>query len=198
MAEYLRDVAAGRDPHTFMPMQRTEQELAEIITACSINTNEKGCWLWTGKLNSTGYGTLGGLNQSGTHRVSYRVFIGDPGTKMVLHKCDVRNCCNPEHLWLGTREDNMQDCAKKGRNGSTLYPERRPRGSSHWTKQPGVKLVGQRGEKCSTSKLTSRQVEQLRALYKTGNITQKQLGIQFGISQSQVGRIVRGERWAHL
>ena len=82
-----------------------------------------GCWLWTGGVAGNGYGYLSlGRRSEGmeyAHRVSYRIHVGMiPNHKMVLHKCDVPNCVNPDHLFLGTQFDNMQDCSKKERHGS--------------------------------------------------------------------------------
>ena len=82
-----------------------------------------GCWLWTGPDNGTGYGvmTVGsrsdGTNGSKTaHRISYELFCGEiPSDLIVMHKCDVRCCVNPDHLTLGTKHDNTSDMLRKGR-----------------------------------------------------------------------------------
>lgn len=75
-----------------------------------------GCWNWTGSLR-VGYGVIGDKKKSlGAHRVSYELNKGPiPEGLVVCHSCDNRRCINPEHLWLGTQKDNMQDCARKGR-----------------------------------------------------------------------------------
>lgn len=76
------------------------------------------CWLWTAKLNGTGYGSIGVKGKKYlAHRLSYEIANG-PFDKalFVLHRCDVRNCVRPDHLWLGTQSDNMLDCQAKGRN----------------------------------------------------------------------------------
>lgn len=75
-----------------------------------------GCWLFRGAL-CDGYGRIfiNGKSES-THRVSWIVYKGPiPNGLFVLHKCDVRNCVNPDHLFLGTHKDNMQDMKNKGR-----------------------------------------------------------------------------------
>jgi hypothetical protein len=115
---------------------------------------ETGCWNWTGFITDKGYGMFQiGRIQHLAHRLSYRVHKGAiVDWLFVCHSCDNRRCVNPDHLWLGTHTDNMQDMIKKGRgptgdrhglrkhperaargdrNGSRLYPERLKRGDEH-------------------------------------------------------------------
>lgn len=80
------------------------------------------CWLFP-ITNRKGYGQIttgsrkdGSRKNIETHRLSWKVFIGDiPEGLRILHKCDVPACFNPEHLFLGTQKDNIQDCILKGR-----------------------------------------------------------------------------------
>ena len=76
-----------------------------------------GCWLWERALSDTGYGsirTAEGLFNA--HRAAYLGFIGAvPEGMWVLHRCDVRACVNPHHLFLGSRQDNIKDAEIKGR-----------------------------------------------------------------------------------
>lgn len=75
------------------------------------------CWNWTGYKTELGYGRLR-LNNKKTlaHRASYEIFVGKiPDKKLVCHKCDNPSCLNPDHLFLGTNNDNVQDRVKKGR-----------------------------------------------------------------------------------
>jgi hypothetical protein len=76
------------------------------------------CWLWTGALNTSGRGILRvNYKTVQAHRLSYERYKGSvPPGMCVCHTCDVGNCVNPEHLWLGSHQDNMSDMAKKGRS----------------------------------------------------------------------------------
>lgn len=95
---------------------------------------ESGCWIWMASLNTrTGYGQFG-LNggMEFAHRASYKLFRGDiPETICVLHKCDVRPCVNPNHLFLGTKKDNAQDAISKGRRRIVLK-DKCVNGHSSW------------------------------------------------------------------
>lgn len=87
----------------------------EVIT-------ESGCWIWLLRINTGGYGVFGykdgmASKNARIHRKSYQVFVGDiPEGMHVLHTCDVRCCCNPAHLWIGTHKQNMADKCAKGRH----------------------------------------------------------------------------------
>jgi len=90
---------------------------ADYIRSRSIET-ESGCWEWQGSIGSDGYGSMNAKScgEHNSHRLSYRIFKGQiPQNKIVLHSCDNRLCCNPEHLSLGWHSDNTQDALAKGR-----------------------------------------------------------------------------------
>ncbi|HET6328685.1 MAG TPA: HNH endonuclease signature motif containing protein [Planctomycetaceae bacterium] len=75
------------------------------------------CWVWTAGLHTCGYGAF---SMAGSycraHRVAFRLCIGNPSPGLfVMHTCDVRRCCNPAHLRLGTAADNVRDAYAKGR-----------------------------------------------------------------------------------
>lgn len=82
-----------------------------------------GCWNWIACTNPKGYGQF---TQLRAHRVSYELYVGPiPEGLSVLHKCDNRRCVNPDHLFVGTQDDNMKDMKRKGRKIGVLHKDRR-------------------------------------------------------------------------
>lgn len=94
----------------------------------NVVVDDNGCWLWTKRLNSDGYGLISILSkQRYAHRVVYKEWVGDiPEGMEVCHSCDVRNCCNPAHLFVATHLDNIKDMVRKGR-GASVYGEKNPK-----------------------------------------------------------------------
>jgi len=92
-----------------------------------------------------------------------------PSGMCVCHHCDNPKCVNPSHLFIGTQKDNMIDCREKGRLN-------RPTGERH-----------------GNSHLKDWQVKEIKTKYNTGEFFQSELGIEYGISQTHVSRIIRGE-----
>jgi hypothetical protein len=130
------------------------------------------CWLWTASKYPGGYGSFrfdGKTYQ--THRFLWTFLRGEiPDGLCVLHKCDVRACIKPDHLFLGTRKDNVYDMMTKGR---------------------GVQL---KGEHHGMSRLTDGQADAIRKMYVRGNKEFSQLKIAeiYGVDRSVIGKIVRG------
>jgi len=76
-----------------------------------------GCWNWIGNPRENGYcrSTFNRICEY-VHRMSYKAFVGViPDGLDIMHKCDNRRCCNPQHLIPGTRKQNMEDAVAKGR-----------------------------------------------------------------------------------
>jgi hypothetical protein len=86
------------------------------------------CWVWEGYKIPTGYGQIGHEGRPlYAHRVAYTVSRGPipPGLN-VMHTCDTPACCNPRHLKLGTRQDNIRDMYAKGRGAKTRMRKNKP------------------------------------------------------------------------
>jgi hypothetical protein len=143
---------------------------------------ETGCWEWTGSLFHDGYGQIwsgdytekGGPDMRGAHRVMWKYVNGDPGDLCVLHKCDNRLCVNPEHLFLGTHADNRRDMCAKGRDVKSLRCNA--------------------GEKNPQSKLTEDKVLEIRK----SRLPAKDLALKYGISLTQVYKILNRAKWTHI
>lgn len=137
---------------------------------------ENGCWLWTASVVRGGYGQFKIADKNHiAHRLSFADHYGKiPDGMNALHKCDVRNCVNPEHLYAGTAQDNVDDMLRRGRARPAF------------------------GEDHHHSKLTGEQVAEIRRAYKGGGVTQEALGREYGIAQSCVSKVVQREAWGHV
>ena len=88
-----------------------------------------GCWLWTGQKSQKGYGILqtqksNKIKKHRAHRLSYEIFKGPiPEGMYVCHSCDTPACINPEHLWVGTVQQNNADRVEKMRGTTKLNKE---------------------------------------------------------------------------
>ena len=86
---------------------------SERFLAKFIPEPNSGCWLWHGAYVTMGYGWF---QNEMAHRASYMMHVGPiPKSLYVLHKCDVKECVNPEHLFVGTQKENLVDASRKGR-----------------------------------------------------------------------------------
>lgn len=136
---------------------------------------ENGCWLWGRAVSSNGYGFMWVSERrryQNTHRASYEAFVGPIARGLqVLHRCDVRLCVNPAHLFLGTQKDNIADMIAKGRDN-------RPR-----------------GERAGTAKLTA---EKVRAIRKITGKTSRQIAVEFGVGKSTINAVRDRTAWKHL
>lgn len=104
--------------HTGLPSGlRNSLLYRESLFRAKVVVDPSGCHLWTGSTDSFGYGSFSdGKRVVSTHRYSYRITKGTiPAGLCVLHACDNPPCCNPAHLWLGTKKDNAIDRERKGR-----------------------------------------------------------------------------------
>ena len=153
--------------------------LAERLNAKTKKRNN-GCWEWQGYLASgTGYGVMSvGNRPKGVHRVAYELNHGPiPKGMCVCHTCDNRKCIRPDHLFLGTKADNLEDMRAKGR-------------------QAKGKKVSNPGSTNGNSRITEDDVRKIRQQYEDG-VAQVELARRFGIDQTNVSCIVRRVTWKH-
>ncbi len=130
-----------------------------------------GCFLWLGTRTWNGYGhfKLDGKPRR-AHRLAWELTNGAiPGDLQVLHRCDVRECVNPDHLFLGTQADNIVDRDAKGRG------------------------VWSPGAKNGQAKLTPAQVSEIRRL--AAIRSQASIARDFGMSKAATCLIVNRKRW---
>jgi hypothetical protein len=128
------------------------------------------CVIWSGRRQRQGYGVRYFRGKSWlVHRLAWEEAHGPiPDGLCVLHRCDNPPCYNLDHLFLGTRADNIADMEAKGR-------ARKVRGEAH-----------------GLSRLSDGEVRELRDLYAAGGVRQSDLAAQFAIGQTTVCEIVRG------
>lgn len=152
-----------------------------------VNKTE-GCWLWTGA-RSNGYGRFSLHSRLDlAHRVAWLLTHGEiPDGLWVLHRCDNRTCVNPDHLFLGTCQDNVTDMVVKGRNSH---------GESHYSKTHPEKLA--RGERLHSAKMTADRVVELRQRFAAGGVSKMALAREYGITHPTVRRIIDRTIWRHV
>lgn len=155
--------------------------------------NGTPCWEWLAGQFNSGYGGFWFAGQQQyAHRISYCFFVDNPGNLFVLHRCDNPPCVNPNHLFLGTHADNMQDMCEKNRNAAKTKPERISRGKQHSQR---MKEVAARGERHGSAKLKDTEISHIFKLRKQG-LLQREIAAIFGVTQAQISNILkRGEKW---
>lgn len=105
------------------PCKPMKQRLVNLM----VPEPNTGCWLFLGQLYRNGYGKINVAKKTtSAHRVSYETFKGEIGELWVLHKCDTPCCINPDHLFLGTRQDNVDDMMRKGRKQASKKKKATP------------------------------------------------------------------------
>lgn len=95
----------------------SDEDYQDRIRA-QVMIDANGCWIWQGFTHYSGYGEMSYRCRSWRlHRLAYFLWKGPiPPGRIICHTCDVRNCCNPEHLVAGTHKDNQRDALEKGRH----------------------------------------------------------------------------------
>lgn len=132
------------------------------------------CWLWTGMPTTAGYGEIGvdGVLWM-AHRYAYKLVHGRLYRALfACHSCDVPACVNPAHIFLGKQQDNMADCARKGRIA--------------------------RGERSAKAKLTAEQVRSLRHARCVDGMPYTCLAAQYGVTKATVRNAALGISWKQV
>ena len=159
-------------------MGYTKEHIVERLNRYIVQIPFSDCHYWIGALGrKNGYacfkvrekGNRNNCRQYKAHRLIYELFVGPINDKHVLHRCDNPQCVNPEHLFLGTHQENMRDMAAKGRAVC--------------------------GSKHKDAKLKPEQVIEIRKLYAEGGHTTRSLGAKYGINNRHICNIVRGKKW---
>jgi len=151
-------------------MPRARVPLCDKIEKNTIRLPESGCWIWMSTIEKSGYGRVcEGKKPLYAHRVSYEQKYGPiPNGLMALHHCDVRCCVNPDHIFVGTQQDNMTDKVRKNRQA---------KGCQH-----------------GNAKLTEKQAMEA----KFGCAKPVDLAAKFGYSAAMIRQIKNGIYWKHL
>jgi hypothetical protein len=156
----------------------SKQHILQRLNRFIIQIPFSDCHYWIGaRGRKNGYGTFiirekgnrDNRKQYKPHRLLYEFCKGPIGNNHVLHKCDNPQCVNPDHLFLGTHQDNMRDMALKGRT---------------WF-----------GSKHKDVKLKPEQVLEIRKLYAEGGHTTRSLGAKYGVNSKHISNIVTGKKW---
>jgi len=177
------------------------------------------CWLFSHINKRTGYGqyTVNGITLP-AHRYSYQLYKGNiPDNLVVRHTCDVRNCVNPDHLLIGTTQDNMNDKVERNRQskGDTHYartnPEKIARGNRHgskthpealirgdeWREQHNEHINNQSGSKNYLAKLSDDDVREIRIICNFA-FTHKELAKMYGVSRPVMSKVIRGDSYTNV
>lgn len=155
------------------PIVRGES-LAERLWRHSMPVPECGCWIWLSSTNKR-YGQLN-LRKSivSAHRLSWQVFRGEiPEGMHVLHRCDVRECINPDHLYLGSDLENARDRV------------------AHGTQNVPPRMLGSNHPMALIDEVTAIEI-------KNAVGTHTAISKRFGVSRSTVGHIKTGRQWSHV
>ena len=147
------------------------------------------CWPWKAGRLHFGHGayTVKHGKQDRSHRIAWTLTNGPiPNGLCVLHRCDNPPCCNPAHLFLGTKTDNAKDRDSKNRQARGLRSGRHT--------MPHRNPVGERNGRAKINASIVEEIKELRA----AGLTLVSIAADYGISASNVSRIVRGQSWRCL
>lgn len=151
----------------------TKNQIDRFYRSYSIDDNTN-CWHWIAHKYKNGYGRMNvGKKQCLSHRFSWVLYGNNLQTgRVICHRCDNRDCVNPEHLFQGTQSDNLNDMKEKGRSCF--------------------------GEKNGMAKLPIRYVKLIRIIHRFGDFKISEIADFFNVSKSCVQSIVSRSKWKHI
>jgi len=163
---------------------------------------ENECWEWKGHIMPNGYGQFWINNKVTTaHRASYIIHFGDYDKSLdVCHSCNNRYCVNPNHLFIGTRKDNMQHAVRCDR---TAHNKELSNAVKNGKKRKSldtdeIKDLSRCGSKNSSAKLNEQDVLSILNLWDLG-YRQSDINIHFpNISKRTIENIIQGLNWKHV
>ena len=185
------------------PVQRA------VIEKIELNTKKtKTCWKWLGShFQSNNRASISfGKGRRLVTRLLYALTVGPVNDLCVLHTCDNNWCVNPNHLFLGTQQNNSTDMVNKGRqakgdkNGAIKYPERLARGDKNFIhNNPQVVQAENNG----MALLTNEQVLEIRKKYKPyvnnhDPSNQRQLAAEYGVATYVIALIGKRKTWRSI
>lgn len=154
-------------------MSMHQTTVASLFAKCITTGGPDSCWPWTGRVPDR-YGTISIENRpTPTHRAAYLLCVGDiPDGLFVCHRCDNTLCCNPRHLFLGTHQQNVDDCVTKQRH---IHGERHP-----------------------DAMLSEDEVREILSAKDGPRGTGRHLAQRFLVSPSTIAAIWSGRNWKHV
>lgn len=161
--------------------ENKEKILNKIIDYYSINESN-GCWEWKKAIANTGYGIInlgprftGKDKYISSHRLSAWIFLDfDLNSDLLIcHKCDNRKCINPDHLFIGTHKDNMQDAKTKGR----------------------IVSIVKSGNNSPNHKLDYTTIKEIKDLYYNKIFSQTKIAQLYNVTQATISGIILNKTW---
>jgi len=158
----------------------------QVKISVSLST---GCWNWIGQKSEHGYGIISKSShiragvKTYAHQLSWLIYNGEiPSGMFICHHCDNPACVNPNHLFLGTPQDNVDDKMRKGRHRTRVFY-----GKEH----------PQHGTNSPYNKLTENDVREIRKLYVEGE-TLRSIASKFNVVHGVINNIIQGRKWSWL